>query len=268
MLHRPYEIHEVRGYRLLDPDASFERLGPWDQPCDRFRATLTCVDWPIDVPLAVRPGERHLPGRIETVGGQWVRSIEILERAPCEEPIWPPLEGDHEVENLRFAITLEEPLPPAFIPYRQHPYREGELPFYEILERLLAEQSVRLSGVHESANWWAFGVYQIGSCGFAVARADARVTHFGSLFGWDDWIWAHERGLLTGPMDLVIESVVDLEASIALLEEMRIGRPADNRDRLANPPATYARAVNWRHIRNLRHESEGAFEWRLAPAPL
>ncbi len=270
MPHDLYEVLAVRGTGAEDLELGWVRLGPWDQPCDRFRVRLTYFNESIiDVPEigGLRWSERDLPSQVERVGGRRVRSVEIQERMPCDEQMRSLFDADDQIESVYVAVTLDEPLPPAFTPYRRHPRRQGELSFQQILERLLAERSVRLSGVHESAGWWAFGVWQIGSCGFAVSRTDARITHFGSSFPWEDWIWGHERGLVTEKAaDLVIESVRDIEASIALLDAMRIGSRADNRRRLASPPVAYPRAVTWRHIWELRYKSEGAFRWKVSGA--
>jgi hypothetical protein len=91
---------------------------------------------------------------------------------------------------------------------------------------------------------------------------DGHVTDFGSAYPWEDWIWGYERGLVCDePVDLVVESVIDLEMAVDVLDALRIGFRADNRRRLAAPPVVFPAAVNWMAIPELRQRGDTAFTW-------
>lgn len=268
MPHPTYEIHSVCGLGIEEPFTCCERLGPWGLPSRHFRATLSLIEWScVDVPVltSVRWSERHVQQQLETLAGHRIRSVDILERTPCAEELLPLLDEDHRFGSIVVDILLDEPLPPAFTPYRAFPKKGGELTFEAIVERLLESEPVRVSGVHEAEHWWAFGRSRIGSCGFAVARADGSVTDFGSAFPWETWIWAHERGLLAKePLDFVIDSVMDHEAACALVAELGLASPSESRARLATFPAVSA--FDWRWIGVLRDRAHDAIQWTTRPA--
>jgi hypothetical protein len=213
---------------------------------------------------SIRWHEDRLADDLETLARTRIARHRVVERGPADDFAASLLPEGESAEDLVVEVELSEPLPPAFTPYQKSPRRAGELTFDEILEKMASFGPVRISGVHEAERWWAFGRWQIGSCGCAVERNDGRVTEFGSLYPWDDWLWAYDQGLVCAePRDLVIESVVDMDAAIALLDSLRVPCTSDTRQRLARTQVVFERAVNWIAIPKLRQDSPRAFRWSV-----
>ena len=261
---RLYELHAVRGAGREQSDATCERVGLWNEPSRSFRVWLECIQVEGEHRGASVRWSAGRLDELETLAGVPIQRVRLLERVAADDYLVSLLPQGTAADDLVVEVELSSALPPAFTPYERYPRCTAEVSFDDVLEKLTTAGPVRISGVHEAERYWAFGRWQIGSCGCAVERADGRVTDFGSAYAWDDWIWGYERGLVRDDrVDLVVESVLDVELAVALLDTLRIGGCVDNRRRLAAPPVVFPTALNWVAIRELRHRGEAAFTWSV-----
>lgn len=183
-----------------DGTAVFERIHD-----ARFRTFLMAAgdpsNWPGSVGWAIH---RELP----SVDG--VAAVEIF----C---------GAVKYGEFSLELILAEPLPQIRLPWSGLPAPAGEISFDDaLLSATTMGYAIGLDSIQETATYFLFPMYQIGSVGALVEKHGGRLVRFGSAFDMDYWLWGYENGLLEKPSgDLVIFEVLDHERAIQFLQKIR-----------------------------------------------
>ena len=125
--------------------------------------------------------------------------------------------------------------------------------------------------VREAERWWYFAVAQIGCRGIVVDKHDGAVTEIGSRGDLDDWLWAHDAGVVCGDaslVDFIVEEFANRDEAIKLVRAL--GIHTNNwrkiRDALDTLPARFRRVPLWMSIRELRTIDRSILRWRVEPS--
>lgn len=226
-----------------DGTAIFERIHD-----ARFRTFLMTAgdpsNWPASAGWAIHPELPQVDG---------VAAVEII----C---------GEVKYGEFSLELLLAEPLPQIQLTWSGVPAPPGEISFDDALT-LAASMGydIAIDSIQETATYFLFPMYQIGSCGALVEKRGGRLVRFGSAYSMEYWLWGYENGLLDEPPgDLAIVDVLDCEHAITLLRALHhpLGYHLSTAGVRSNLPFIVPGGGDWLSIRAL-WDAGDAVRWEI-----